>query len=57
MEDLTFKIIFGVLLCAFLVFFIIGGLSAYEFESKCREQGGVPVKGVCIKAETIKVVY
>lgn len=27
----------------------------FEFEQACREQGGLPRNGVCLKVETIKV--
>lgn len=54
--DLIFKIVFGCL-CALMLACFVGIFFNVLYEDKCRQQGGVPVKGVCLKAETIKVVY
>jgi hypothetical protein len=44
-------------LVAGLIFCFVAGFYTYEYESKCREQGGIPLKGVCMRVDTIKVVY
>lgn len=52
--------IFGtimIFLVAGLIFCFVAGFYTYRWESKCREQGGVPLKGVCVKVDTIKVMY
>ena len=40
-----------------LIFCLVTRFYTYEYGSKCREQGGVPYKGVCMKVDTIKVMY
>lgn len=54
--DLAFKIFFG-FLCTTLLVCFVGLFYSIRYENKCYEQGGIPVRGICIKAETIKVVY
>lgn len=54
--ELFFKIFFG-FLCAILLVCLVVVFHNGLYKYKCREQGGVPVSNVCIKAETIKVVY
>lgn len=49
--------VLGIFLVVALIFCFVAGFYTYGYESKCREQGGIPLKGVCIKADTIKVTY
>jgi hypothetical protein len=53
--DLFFKITISSLV-AVLIFCFVGLFHSVQFDLKCREQGGMPVNGVCLKVNPSIVI-
>jgi hypothetical protein len=53
--DKFLAVILGLCICG-VVFCLAMLPSVMQYEMSCRTQGGIAVKGVCLKVETIKVV-
>jgi capsular polysaccharide biosynthesis protein len=54
--DKVLAVVLGLCICG-VVFCLAMLPSTMKYEMSCREQGGIPVKGVCLKVETVKVVH
>ena len=55
MKDLLFKNLFLKIAISTLIIALIGlvwsAITAYQFESKCRKQGGIAINGGCMNIE------